>query len=367
MSLIAADQVLTPAGLVPGWVRTEGERIAEWGQGDVAAELRLTGALAPGLVDVHAHGGGGASFGADPPACAQVLATHLAHGTTTMIASLVTAGLDELADQVRTLADLAAAGQLAGIHLEGPWLSERYKGAHPAHRLINPELADVERLLRAGRGAVRLVTMAPELPGALAAIEYLAARGVVVAVGHTGADYDTARAAIAAGARGATHLFNAMPDLLHRQPGPALALWRDARVWVELVCDGVHVHPDLVAQVMATKPDRCVLVTDAMAAAGSADGDYQLGELAVQVTAGVARLAGADTIAGSTLTLDRAVATAIAAGVDPVLALRAATCHPADYLDLADVGRITPGAWADLVCLDPHWRVTHVMRRGRWL
>jgi N-acetylglucosamine-6-phosphate deacetylase len=289
-----------------------------------------------------------------------VLATHRAHGTTTMIGSLVTQTITELETQIAALAPLVAAGELAGIHLEGPWLAPEYHGAHPVERLIDPALEDIRRLLAVGcepafnetRSPIRLVTIAPERSGALEAIAYLTSQKVVVAVGHSACDYDTARAAIAAGASGATHLFNAMPDLLHRAPGPALALWEHPAVWVELICDGVHVSPALIAQVMRTKPERCVLITDAMAAAGAPDGNYRLGELSVTVADGVSRVTDSGQIAGSTLTLDRAVRTAVAAGVPAALALRAATEHPAAYLGLPEVGSIRVGTRADLLLLD---------------
>jgi len=368
--IVAARQLLAPRGLTgPGWIEVQAGRIAGWGEGTppAAPDTVVDGLVAPGFVDVHAHGGGGANFGADPDQTATVLATHLAHGTTTMVGSLVTESLATMEAEVRAMSAFVSAGRLAGIHLEGPWLAEAYKGAHPADRLLDPAIADIDRLLQASQHTIRMVTIAPEKPGALDAIRYLAAHGVAVAVGHTAADFDQARAAIAAGARGATHLFNAMPDLLHRQPGPGLALWQDPRVWVELICDGVHVHLSLVAQVMATKPDKAVLVTDAMAAAAFGDGDYVLGELSVEVRDRVARVAGTTTIAGSTLTLSRAVQTAIAAGIDPRIALEAATSHPADYLGLTDVGRIESGRWADLVCLDDDCAVQRVMRRGTWV
>ena len=366
--LIRAQQMLTPDGLADsGWVEITGQRVTAWGHGATTPgtpDLALDGLVSPGFVDVHSHGGGGANFDDGLAAARTALAAHLAHGTTTMIASLVTGTLDDMEASIRALTPLVTAGELAGLHLEGPWLAPDYKGAHDEAMLREPELAEVERLATAG--PVRLVTIAPERPGALPAIAWLAAHGVVAAVGHTAADDTCTRAAIAAGATGATHLFNAMPDLLHRAPGPALPLWASPDVWVELICDGVHVAPDLVAHVMATKPRRCVLITDAMAAAGAADGDYHLGGLTVEVRAGVARLAGRSTIAGSTLTLDQAVRVAVAAGVPLEVALRAATCQPADYLGLPDVGRLAEGYFADLVVLDDALCVQKVMRRGQW-
>ena len=323
--------------------------------------------LAPGLVDVHCHGGGGTSFAEGPEIAA---ALHRGRGTTTTVASLVTASLPELTFQVRSLAPLVASGVLAGLHLEGPWLAEAYKGAHPAHLLRDPDPAEVAAVLDAGVvdgvDTVRMVTLAVERPGALRTIELLRDRGIVPALGHSAATYDEARAAIDAGVRGATHLFNAMPPLAHRAPGPVLALLADPRVWCELIVDGVHVAPELAAWVMSVSA-QVVLVTDAMAAAGCADGDYGLGDLDVEVRGGVARIAGTDTIAGSTLTLSRAVQVAIEAGVDPVVALRAATSRPARYLSLDDVGSLAPGARADVVAFGPDWSVERVLYRGAWV
>ncbi|MCL1841597.1 MAG: N-acetylglucosamine-6-phosphate deacetylase [Propionibacteriaceae bacterium] len=382
--LLQAQHVVTPSGLVDGgWVEVEDGRIRSAGTSPAPGRVdeQLSGTLVPGFVDVHVHGGGGVNFADGAEAAQTVLDAHLAHGTTTMVASLVTASLDDLEEQVRALTPLVRTGKLAGIHLEGPWLAPEHKGAHDPELLRDPSTADVDRLLEAGRldvggrlphtvhgwTAVRMVTVAPERDGGLDAVAQLAHDDVVAAVGHTDADLATAEAAIKAGARGATHLFNAMPEMLHRAPGPALALWRDASVWVELICDGVHVTPQLVAQVMATKRSRCVLVTDAMAAAAADDGDYRLGSLDVEVRGGVARLAGTDTIAGSTLTLDRAVKTAVAAGVPPELAIAAASSHAADYLGLEWVGRISPGCRADLVVLDDAYQVRRVMHRGAWV
>lgn len=370
--LIQADAVLLP-GLdepEPGFVETSGERIIAAGVGPAPrrADAHLDGIVVPGYVDVHSHGGGGASFVTeDPDAARQVLAAHRRLGVTTMVASLVTGTVPDLKRQLACLAGLVESGELAGIHLEGPWLAVRYKGAHPPLLLSDPLPAAVAELLEAGRGAVRMVTLAPERAGAMESIPLLVAEGVVAAIGHTDADFDTCREAIEAGARGATHLFNAMAPLRHRDPGPVLALWEDPRVYLELIMDGVHVRPELVAFVMSTEPDRVVLVTDAMAAAASADGDYLLGELPVQVRDGVARIAGTDTIAGSTLTLDRAVRNAVAAGVPLAQAVRSATALPADYLGLAEVGRLAAGKRADLAVLDDDLQVTRVMHRGAWL
>ena len=374
MALIWGDRVLLPGRdvLGVGWVHWDGDRIVCAGSGAAprSPDLVVVGGsvLAPGFVDVHSHGGGGASFGTDDPADVEtVLATHRAAGTTTMVASLVTERIQVLERQVRLLAGFVRDGRLAGIHLEGPWLSPQRRGAHAPELLADPEPDAVRGLIEAGGGTVRMITLAPELPGALESTRLAVTQGCVVAVGHTAADYAQVQTAIEAGASGATHLFNAMPPLAHRMPGPVLALWADRRVWLELVCDGAHVDARLVAHVIGTAPERSVLVTDAMAAAGVGDGDYVLGELAVEVRDGVARLAGGGSIAGSTLTLDRAVRVAVSAGVSVEDALRAATTNPAAYLGLRDVGRFASGCRADAVVLSEDLEVKKVMHGGRWL
>ncbi len=370
--LFSADRVLFPDADAPvaGYLEVTGDRIVAAGAGAPPrpADEHLAGIVVPGYVDVHSHGGGGASFVTeDPDVARQALAAHRRLGVTTMVASLVTGALPDLARQVSCLAGLAESGELAGIHLEGPWLALKYKGAHPPQLLTDPDPAEVAALLDAGRGTVKMVTIAPERAGALDSIRLMTAQGVVAAIGHTDADYDTCRAAIDAGATGATHLFNAMAPLRHRDPGPVLALWEDPRVYLELIMDGVHVRPELVAFVAASTPARVVFVTDAMAAAASSDGDYVLGELPVEVRDGVARIAGTDTIAGSTLTLDRAVRNAVAAGIPFAQAVRAATQVPADYLSLPDVGRLAAGKQADVAVLDDDLRVTRVLHRGAWV
>ena len=210
-----------------------------------------------------------------------------------------------------------------------------------------------------------MVTLAPELPGALVAIPELVSAGVVVAVGHTDATYDETRAALAAGATAATHLFNAMPPLHHREPGPVAALL-ESSAYLELVADGVHVHPAVLS--LAWRPGRTALVTDAMAAAGAADGEYRLGSLLVVVRDGVARLPSTGVIAASTATLASSLRLAVlAAGVPLPDALAAVTSTPAAMLGLAGVGRLERGAWADLVELSDDLQVDRVMRRGAWV
>jgi len=370
--LLTADRVVLPAGSVePGWVETDGNRVVAAGAGTrpAPADRHLAGTLAPGFVDAHCHGGGGASFtSGDPVEAATVLATHRAHGTTSLVASLVTDTTERLEGSVRSLAPLVRAGELAGIHLEGPWLSHARCGAHDPALLRAPEPGEVTRLLDAGAGTVVMVTLAPELAHGLEAVALLRRRGVVAALGHSDASYAVAREALHAGVGVATHLFNAMRPLHHREPGPVLALVEDPRARVELIADGIHLHPRVLHWAATSAPHRFLLVTDAMGAAGAADGDYALGPAAVEVREGVARLATNGAIAGSTLTMDRAVRYAVqVAGLPLDAAVEAATATPAALLGLDDVGVIAPGRRADLVHLDDDLEVVGVMRGGTWL
>ncbi|MDR1431492.1 MAG: N-acetylglucosamine-6-phosphate deacetylase [Propionibacteriaceae bacterium] len=342
-----------------GWLAVEQGRIAAsgWGEAGEPAAISPSGLIAPGFVDVHSHGGAGAAFTEGARAARTVLDAHRRQGTTTMSASLVSADLDEIVAQVEALAPLVASGELAGVHLEGPWISPQRKGAHDLGKLAAPTPAAVDRVLALAPGLVRMVTIAPELDCAEQAIRRLSAAGIVVALGHTAADYACFRSGFDTGASGVTHLFNAMPDLGKRDPGPVLAAWRDPRAWLELVFDGHHVDARLAAFCCEQFPERMVLITDAMAAAGMGDGDYTLGGLPVRVSGGVARLTSDGAIAGSTITLADALANAVANGIPLGTAVRLASANPAAYLGLGDVGRLTAGAKADLVELDESGRV----------
>ncbi|GFG50263.1 N-acetylglucosamine-6-phosphate deacetylase [Mycolicibacterium agri] len=375
--LITADTVVTGRELLrPGWIEvSDGTVDAVGAGGPPRAADRDFGAatVVPGFVDTHLHGGGGANFStAERADTATAVTFHRRHGTTSLVASLVTAGPDDLLRQVRGLADDVRAGLLDGIHLEGPWLSEKRCGAHQPKLMRDPDPAEVARALDAGGGAVRMVTIAPERVGALAAIRQLVDAGVVAAVGHTEASYDQTRAAIDAGATVGTHLFNAMRPINTREPGPVIALLEDPRVTVELITDGVHVDPALYRHVCRSAGEhRVSLVTDAMAAAGMTDGRYWLGPLAVDVVDGVARVADSDTIAGSTATMDHQFRFAVRhsglARDDALLAaVRQASINPARALGLPST-ELRAGAHADLVVLDEQLAVAAVMRRGAWL
>ncbi|WP_454141040.1 N-acetylglucosamine-6-phosphate deacetylase [Microbacterium lacticum] len=351
-----ADGVVLRAGTGDEW------RALPAGDAIDAAGAYLT----PGFVDIHGHGGGGGTYDHGLDAIAAARAVHLARGTTRAVLSLVTASIDDLAAQVGMIADLSERdATILGTHLEGPFLDPGHKGAHTESLLRAPDEAAAARLVEAGRGTVRQVTLAPELPGGLAATAQFVAAGVAVAVGHTNATEAEASAAFDAGATLLTHAFNAMPGIHHRAPGPVVAAMRDERVTLELIADGIHVHPDVIALAFAGAPGRIALITDAMGAAGEPDGAYELGGLAVTVTDGVARLDEGGAIAGSTLTQDAALRLVVAGGLPLADAVAALTSVPARAIGLAGrYGSLRPGAAADAVLLDDALQVAGVWVDG---
>jgi N-acetylglucosamine-6-phosphate deacetylase len=350
--------------------------------------------LLPGLVDLHNHGGGGVSF-PDVTSSAAALAgvlEHRRHGTTTLLASLVTARPEVLLDRAAVLAELAVAGEIEGLHAEGPFLSHRRRGAHNPADLQEGSVALVRDLARAARGFLRTMTIAPEVPGVAGpggAAEALVEAGVLPSLGHTDGSTEQAEELIAqvtqalaarGGALGpmtATHLFNGMRPLHHRTPGPiAACLAAAARgdMVVELIGDGVHLDPATVRSVFdMVGADQVALVTDAMAAAGVADGRYDLGPMSVVVLDGVARVADAagtgggedGPIAGGTAHLVDVVRCAVTGGVPLPDAVRSATAVPARVLGLTgEVGSLEPGARADVLVTDADLRPVRVLRHG---
>ncbi len=381
--LLAGGRVVTPDRVLdPGWVRVTGDVIGAVGPGDArdrpapglpVADLRGRWVL-PGFVDLHAHGGGGTSFTeGSADGARDAAAFHRGHGTTTLLASLVTAPLAELEARAALLAGLADEGVIAGLHLEGPFLSPVRCGAQDPQYMLAPDVAVFERLHTAARGHLRVITLAPELPGAAAVIRAAVRAGVTVAVGHTDATAEVTSAAVDAGATHATHLFNGMRPWHHREPGAAGALLDRDEVTCEIIADGVHLA-DMTVRLAARAagPGRLVLVTDAMAAAGMRDGRYRLGSRQVEVAGGVARLLGAaghpGAIAGSTATMAGVVRHAVAAGLPVTEAAAAAASTPARVLGLGErTGALRPGLAADLVVCDEEFRLGAVMRHGRWL
>lgn len=398
--VLLRGSVVTPTGVLPdgvlvaeggalAWVGPASDLPARWSAPAVTDDLLL-----PGLVDVHCHGGGGASFpdAADADEVRTAAHEHLRHGTTSLVASLVTADRDVLLERTALLADAADAGELAGIHLEGPFLSRARCGAQNPDDMLagDPEL--VRAVARAARGHLVTMTVAPEVEGVSAAgddvLEALVRSGAVPSVGHTDASSEVVEAAVARGfdllattegARSrrltATHLFNGMRPVHHRDPGPVLASLAAAgrhELVVELVADGTHLADATVRSVFdLVGADGVALVTDAMAAAGMPDGDYQLGPMAVRVAEGVARLVtddgSAGAIAGGVAHLLDVVRQVVGAGVPLLDAVIAASATPASVLGRTDVGALLPGRRADVLVTDGDLRPLRVLRGGRWV
>lgn len=385
---IYASRILTPHEEIgDGVIIVEGTKITEVGHRDEirvpsgAADYVATGlTIVPGFVDVHIHGAGGHDvMEGEERALERITSAAARHGTTSIVATTVTAPLENtcrsiegIAQYIRIHENAEENGQLAaevlGIHLEGPFINPARRGVHPADAIMRPSTEILDKLLKAGDGLVKILTLAPELPGAMELIESAVGAGVVAAMGHTDADYEQARAAIRAGARHAVHTYNAMRPFSHRDPGILGAIMTDPEVTAEVIADGVHVAVAAIQVLIGAKGfDSVLLVSDGIAATGMRDGSYRLGNFEVSVKDGVARNAEGK-LAGSTLTLDRALRNVVALGAPLIEAVRMATLHPARRLGLGGKkGVIAPGADADLVALTPDLRVAGVMTRGAGL
>jgi N-acetylglucosamine-6-phosphate deacetylase len=338
--------------------------------------------LLPGLVDLHCHGAAGGDFpGGDLPSARSAVDFLHASGTTTLLASLVTAPREDLLRVAETLRPLSEEGLIAGIHAEGPFLSHARCGAQDPRFLLEPDIHLLRDLVESSGGHLRTMTYAPELPGAAAFVQAMVHLSIAPSLGHTNADAPTTAASLThaasllAAALGSnarptvTHLFNGMPPLHHRDPGPVAASLRLAAagtVAVELVADGVHLHPDTVRMVFAlVGEDNVILVTDSMAATGLPDGDYDLGPAGVKVRNGEARLRRNGALAGGTATLLDVVRRTVEAGVDAASAVVSATAVPARILGLQkEVGSLRPGLRADILAVDRDFRPIKVFRRG---
>lgn len=377
MTVVHSARLVQESGVEPdAWVRFEGDTVAARGTGatwrecagpsdEIVDASGLT--LAPGFVDIHGHGGGGASFDGSDDDIRTALATHRAHGTTRSVLSLVTASSADHAERLARIARIAREDlRVIGSHLEGPFLDAGHKGAHDPLLIADATPAAVDALLSAAEGSLVQVTIAPEKPGALEAVRRFVDAGVRVAVGHTAADFDQALAAFDAGASILTHAFNAMDGIHHRAPGPVVAALARDHVTLEIIEDGVHVHSGVVKMAFDAAPGRIALITDAMGAAGAPDGAYMLGTLAVTVADGIARLTDGGAIAGSTLTLDRALRQTVeVAGVSLREAVAALTTVPARAIGRADAfGALEPGFLADAVLLDDAFDVVGVWAAG---
>jgi len=377
--LIAAEQVVTAeneADRVPGqgFVEVTGGVIGRVGAGLQPADIALAdGYLVPGFVDLQVNGYYGVEFQiADAAAWGRVTARLPETGTTACLPTMITAPISSLAEAVETAAgfvpDLPASGsRVLGVHLEGPFISSARRGAHNEKWITNPAPSAVAELIAAGQGLVRLVTIAPELPGAPAAIEQFTAAGVVVSVGHS--DATAAQVAAAAGqrARMVTHLFNAQRPLGHREPGVVGQALIDERLTSGLIADLHHVAEAVCGLAFRAAPGRIALVTDAAAAAGMAPGEYLLGGELITLPPGdgMPPVRADGTLAGSALRMDRAVANAVRCGLSVPEAVAAATRIPADLIGRPDLGRLRPAAAADLVWLSPDLRTRATWIAGR--
>jgi N-acetylglucosamine-6-phosphate deacetylase len=386
---IYASRILTPQEEInDAVIVVEGTRIVEIGHRDEirvpegAADYVATGmTVVPGFVDLHIHGAGGHDvMEANKRALDKITSTVARFGTTSMLATTVTASVEETCKSLEGIARYIhdhekqeenghLAAEIVGIHLEGPFISKARRGVHPTDSLARPSVGVLKQFLEAAGGRVRILTIAPELPGAIELIQSaLAAGNIVVGLGHTDANYDEARAAFSAGARHAVHVFNAMRPFSHRDPGILGAIMTDPDVTAEVIADGVHVAGPAIQVLLGAKGfDTVLLVSDGTAATGMPDGKYRLGNFEVTKEGGICRNSEGK-LAGSALTLDRALRFLVSLGVPLVDAVRMATILPARRLGLAGKkGIIAAGADADIVALTPDLHVAGVMTRGAGL
>ena len=367
--LVHSGTLVDANGERPQWVVVADGRIASVGAPDEPAPptertFDATGRyVTPGFVDIHVNGAGGHHFHDGVEQAIEALAAMRAHGTTRSVASFVTSSIEHLLESIEIARQVMRRDPgLIGVHVEGPFLAPDRRGAHDRALLRHPDRDSVDRLLEPAPGVIRKITIAPELPGAMEAISRFVDAGVRVAVGHTTCDYDTAREAFDRGASMVTHAFNAMAPIEGRAPGVIGAAVAAGHVTIEVIADDLHVHPASIGLLFAAAPGRVALVTDAIAAAAAPDGRYVLGSQDVDVADGRAVVAGTDTLAGSTLTPDRAIRTVVhECGVALPDAVGAFTDTPARAIGELDSALLTPGAPGELVVLDPGLFVSEVL------
>lgn len=388
ITTILAGTVLTPSEEIEnGVILVDSHRIAEVGSRNsvnIPAGSNVIDhsdrIIAPGFVDMHIHGAAGHDFMEATSAAVSTIGAFLArHGTTSYLATTVTAGIDRTIESATGLGEIvnaarssdsvlgAAVAQPLGVHFEGPFLNVIRRGAHPAADIQKPNLDILRKILDATGGAALVLDLAPEMEGSLALLEYARGRGVRVGIGHSNATYAEAEAAIAAGATHAVHLYNAMRPFSHRDPGIIAAALTDDRVSAELICDGLHVDPAAVRlMVRSMGLKRVILITDSLSATGMPDGTYQLGQFSVNVVGGVCRTAEGN-LAGSSIVLEQALRNlAKFTGFSFKECLPCATLNPAKLLGLEkQKGVIAAGADADLAVLDANYVVRQAYLRGR--
>jgi N-acetylglucosamine-6-phosphate deacetylase len=386
---IIAGTIYTPAEEIRnGVILVEGHRIAKVGpreqvkipQGAAVIDYQDR-TVVPGFIDIHIHGAVGYDLMEATPEAVAAVGKYLArHGTTSYAATTVAASLDRTLNAAKGLGEIIRASnsshvvsektsgaQPACIHLEGPFLNVKRRGAHPASQIQKPSTELLAKFLDAGDGTVRILTLAPELEGALTVLEYARSKGLKVGIGHSNATYEEAKSAIEAGATHAVHCFNAMRPFMHRDAGIIGAVLTDDRVSAELICDGIHVEPTAIRLLVRSKGiERLILVSDSLSGAGMPDGNYRLGNFTVHVAGGVCRTVDGN-LAGSTIMLDAALRNLSAyTGLSYRQCLPSVTTNPARILGLENQkGVIAPRADADLAVLDQQFYVTQTYVRGR--
>ncbi len=351
MIIQASSAVVNGAMMDELWIETSHGIITSINPGKHAnPDTVIDGTLIPGFIDIHCHGGGGHYFSASSPdSITTAIHAHRKTGTSSLVASLVSQSISDLKDQIRGLVPFYNRGEIVGIHLEGPYLSHARCGAHEPSLLIDPTIEQLKELVEIGQGAITMVTIAPELHGAQEAIAYLTSVGVVAAIGHTEGDYQDASKATDNGASVVTHFLNAM-NKENSEGSIANFVINDPRLSVELIVDGHHVPFEKVRELFSEIDSRIIMVSDAMAAAGSGDGKYMIGSLPVEVNDGVARLISNQKLAGSTLTISQAFNNLVAhCGVSIEQAVHSTSVQPAKALGLKDRGSIAVGMRADLL------------------
>lgn len=368
-SVVTANMVvLSDRVLEQAWVVVEGEVIAEIGTGAAprVQGIHCDGWLVPGFVDAHVHGGGGGTF-SEVDGIGVAIEYLTSRGTTGFSASLISDSIPSLARQIRNLIPYVDTGEIAAIHLEGPFLSALRCGAHAPEMLCTPTRADVDALIATIAGRPAMITIAPELPDALQAIRRFSEAGVLVALGHSDTDASMASAGLDAGARVVTHLFNAMRPMHHREPGLAEVALTDVRAVPELILDGLHVSRLTAEIAMASAAGRWIAVTDSAYVAGLPDGRYSLGGGIIDLFSGSVRAVDSGALAGSTASMADCFSRLIKNhGLSPLEAVSATASRPADVLGIPEIGHIRVGARADLVLWE-QGAVSAVMRRGVWI